>query len=250
MESPTFESDPDEPSDPRRRYRVLRFGFQLGALALGLQSADAILSIASQFFGVRELDLELHAPQLRQILSAGLTCSAAISACLLVARFPDRSWNRRAGLLAVFNSFDILLWASRGKTFLWFAMPEPKLAWCSYFAGGLQWFEMLLYASLAIEFSAHLGREGIQETGRYAKGFALFGLTLWGLVLMGASHLGHGLPFFQIRSIDVFFMYLAGHIVLAIATFSAMLLCASASRESSRYIAEWDRAEANKPRGF
>ena len=242
MESPDFGPDFEKPADPRGRYRALRFAFTLGAIALGLQSADMMITLAGLFGGVRELFRIIQDPRVGLIVGGGLSWSAAISAYLLIGGFPDRSWRRRAAWLAVFNTIDVVLWAAdNGSMFGFSSISWLQSDWIRNVLRVFQWFELLLFTSLAVDLIAHLGRPEAADTGRFAKGFAALGLTLWALVLFGATRLGTWPPGFEIRTADVLILWLGGLVVLGITAFLGMLLCALAARESGQYVREWKR---------
>ncbi len=184
MQSPWTDPWSSEPLDhPSRRYGICRMAFRLGAIAVGLQSADILIRIGSLFvwiFGMVLVAANPHAQPafLNQnlklmmmtqddrwglFIGTPISWSAAIAAYLLIGRWNDAGWNRRAVLLALMNTFDVYLWASQNSEALGLPVPRIESVWVGYCVGVLQWFELMLFGSLAADVAGHLGRPEVEK---------------------------------------------------------------------------------------
>lgn len=251
-----FETSPDpwptdDPADLRPRYRLCRLAFGLGALALALQSADIALTIGSRFLEAPELSHLVGHPNWRLSVGTPITWGAFLSALLLVGRWRDLSWNRRAGLLLLLNALDVGFWASDNARLLGLALPPRRDNWLLHVCLAMQWVELMLFASLASEVSAHLGRPDAAEASRPARTMGLIGLGLWFVTLLACTVLVPGRwPVFQVRVLEVFLLLLASWALMAVMAFQVTVLCAHASRECGRLLSELarDPQEAHLPR--
>ncbi len=229
----------NEKPDLRPRYRLCKLAFGLASMALGLQCADIALSLGAQFFGMADLWKLVHSPRWRLFVGTPITWSAVVGSYLLLGRWRHPGWNRRAGLLALMNAIDLGFWASDNGVLLGFQIPELQDPWLRYAGSVLQWFELMLFASLAAEVASHLGRAEATEASRLTRSFAMVGLTLWFIILLSCTAwFPARFPVFRVRSFEVFLLILGSQALLAISAFQVTILCLQASRECGRLLAE------------
>jgi hypothetical protein len=234
--------------------------FRLGAIAVGLQSADILIRIGilfAQIIGMAMAAANPHAPPafLNQnfklwklthdqhwglFIGTPISWSAAIAAYLLIARWRDGSWNRRAILLAMMNTFDLYLWAAQNAKLLGLGVPTIDNSWVAYSVSVLQWFELMIFGSLAADVAVHLGRSDAARKEQKSRSFAMVGLGFWSLVLLIGTHLRPaGLPRFHLPPIrEAFFLMLMSEITLALTAFQVMVLCLLASRDCGQILQE------------
>ncbi len=260
MENPS--TDPWMPEalpNPTRRYGICRLAFRLGAIAVGLQSADILIRIGSLFvlvFGQAMAAANAHGQPafLKQnlrllmvlqdsrwglFIGTPISLSAAIAAYLLIGRWRDSGWNRRVVLLALMNTFDVYLWAAQNARHLEWAIPAIHNSWVGYCVSVLQWFELMLFGSLAADVAIHLGRAEAEKKEQKSRSFAMVGLAIWSLVLLIGTRLRPGaLPAFRLPVREAYFLALMSEVTLALTAFQVMILCLLASRDCSQILHE------------
>lgn len=236
--------DNQEFDDPKPRYRLCKLGFALGAIALGLQCASISLNIVALFGGVEELQQLVTNPTWDLLVGTPITWSALIGSYLLVGRWNEPRWNRRVGLLLLMNAVDLAFWASDNARFLGFTIPELQDPWFRHVGGVLQWFELMLFASLACDVLVHLDKTEAVEASVAARSFALVGLTLWAVRLLAFTNWGAGWPpQFRAMRPDALLLILGIEVILALTAFQGMLLNARASRECSALLDQLAKAD-------
>ncbi len=224
----------DQPSNPGPRLGLARLGFGLAALALGLQCANLVLFLLAQSIRFAELRGLLLDPNWDLLIGTPITWGALTASLLLLGvRGPGR-WPARAGVLCVLNAFDLLLWlADHGGAL------RPELAalrdpWIGYVLGVFQWFELLLFGSLALSLARHLGDEQGAEHRSSALAFSLVGLGLWGLGLVSCTVWNGWPPRFVIVSLEMYLLLAGARLLLALTAFQVTILCLRAARHARR----------------
>lgn len=265
MESPWTDpwSEESKAPNPTRRYGLCRVAFWLGALAVGLQSADILIRVVSVFvqvfFGMGmaranggaqagppgflnqnlKLLMLMNDDRWGLFIGTPISWAAALGALLLIGRWRESSWNRRVLLLVMMNLFDVYLWAEHNGPLLGLNVPQIDNSWVRYSVSVLQWFELILFGSLAAEVALHLGRQDAARMEQKSRSFAIVGLGIWTLVLLIGTHLRPGgLPAFQFRVREAYFLYMMSEVVLALTAFQVMILCMLASRDCSQILKE------------
>jgi hypothetical protein len=242
---------------PRSRYRVCRFAFALGAVALGCQSAQIVLHLYASFSGDPRIE-QLIGQQVWQFwIGPPITFGAALSSYLLIGRFPDETWNRRAIMLAAMNTFDIGLWLSDHSQEL--NLLHPVLLWVQHPLARegvqvLQWFELGLFMALASDLIRHLGRESAIDLQRTGRATAVFGFLAWlvGYIMLyaRASGLVRARGRGHWRFIRQYYMLnLLTRLLLAMTAFQATVLCALASRDCAQLLSELDAGQREREYG-
>jgi hypothetical protein len=236
--------DHQEFEDPKPRYRLCKIGFTLGAIALGLQCASITINVVALFGGVDELRQLIANPTWDLLIGTPITWSALIGSVLLVGRWDEPRWKRRAGLLLMMNAVDLAFWTSDNARYLGFAIPELQNPWFRHVGGVLQWFELMLFAGLAGDVLAHLGKERTTEAVVAARSFALVGLTLWAVQLLSFTDWRAGWPpqFLPLRA-DSLLLALGSMVILALTAFQGTLLNARAGRECSALLRQLAQTE-------
>jgi hypothetical protein len=237
----------DEFDDPRPRYRVCRIAFGLAALAVGMQAALGLLGLYAELGRDLRLRGLLLDPVLSLAVGTPLTWGAVLASLLLIGRFPSPRWNRRAGLLTAMNAFGLLLWASHHAEILRLgkALAFFEDDWVSDGVLVLQWFELILWATLAEDLGRHLSRGPNADSARGARATALIGLIVWGLEFSSYSAVRLGwIRRVNLRVIaEIQLLQLIARLLLAAAAFRVTILCIHTSRETRRLLTELDRAE-------
>ncbi len=245
---PTTPTDWDSPlfEDPKPRYRLCRFGFVLAAVALGLQCADIVLTLFAQFGGNLDLLNVVQDARWSWIVGSTITWCAFVGSLLLVGRWSEPRWRRRSVLLVCFNAFDVLLWVSHhGRTF-GVILPVLQNLWVQQAVSVLQWFELLLFASLARDVLDHLGQKGGQEVYLITRAFATIGVMVWVFLMMIGTRWEAGWPL-RLRplTLETLLIHLGSSALLALTAFQVTLLCVHASRGCSSFLTELERAESD-----
>lgn len=230
---------PEEKPDLRPRYQLCKLGFALAAMALGLQCANLALVLSFQFFGLPEVGVLVQNPYWGLVVGTPISWGALVAALLLLGRWQHAAWNRRAGLLFLMNAIDVGLWASDNSRLLGLDLKLLEDPWLRYALSALQWFELMLFASLAAEVAAHLGRTEASDSSRLVRSLASIGVIFWFLILLNCSSWlpGRG-PVFRIQSLEIYLLLLGSHALLGITAFQVTILCSQAGRECQRLLVE------------
>lgn len=233
--------DPFE--DHRPRYRLLKLAFTLGAIALGLQSAEVALQLLAGFGGVRDLQRLMNDPRWGLFVGTPITWLAVVSAYLLIGRWRDPRWNRRVGLLVVMNTFDLLLWASEAGPALGVHLVAIQNDWVRHLVRVLQWFELLIFAALAAQVALHLGRRQAAHYAGSVRTFCIVGVVIWAILLVGATTWTVWPPVFRIASIEMLLLYLGSFAILGLAAYQTTILCILAARSCGEALADLHKAD-------
>lgn len=247
-----FETSQDSPAgfegdDRRGELRWMRLAFGLAAFALGLQAADLALHLYTQFFGDEQLFGLMRRPQFVWLVGTPITWGAALSSYLLIGRYPEPRWNRRAALLALMNTFDVLLWCAEHahEWNMTGAFQALRDDWFRLAASVLQWCELLLFAGLASEFVRRQGsRDGVPLLAG-VRATAMLGVLMWGCSFVLATSLRFG----WIQRIDrrviaeLMLMQIGSLALLMLTAFQVTVLCALTARLCGKRLAELKGSE-------
>jgi hypothetical protein len=227
--------------DPKPRYRLCQLGFGLIALALALLSVDLVCVLAMTFAPMQGLKALLDNPAWTWLVSTPITWASLIGSYFLWGRWNEPSWQRRAGLLVLLNASDAVFWALNHAQELGLAEKAFPYSWIrAQITMGFGWVELLLIAGLATDVSLHLGKADASDGGRSARSLSLVGMGIW-LFLFAVESTWLRMPF-RFR-LQMFLLHLGSLVLLTTASFQVTVLCAIASRQCKRFVAELNLRE-------
>jgi hypothetical protein len=230
--------------DPRPRYRNTQLAFGLIALSLALLSFATAFDVGYVFTRNPKIAGVMERPEWLWLVNAPITWVSLIGSYLLVGRWTESTWQRRAGLLVVMNSIDAVLWTlSHAHQF---GLLEHKVGhfWLRMqIASGLGWLELMLIASMATDVSLHLGKNDAPDAFRSARSLCMIGLGLWLFMLIGQTDWFRW-PL-RPRRFDPqgFLLFLGSLILTTVASFQTTALSIIAARQCQRFGRELDRRE-------
>ncbi|MBX6312894.1 MAG: hypothetical protein IRY99_08275 [Isosphaeraceae bacterium] len=226
--------------DPTPRYRLCQAGFGLIALAIGLLCADAALDLAWLFTGHRGILALTHDRLWTWLVGAPITWGSLIGSYLLWGRWSEPRWQRRAGLLVLMNTIDLVLWFLNHGDELGLWIGEVPHRWLrGNLAMGLGWAELGLMAGLAADVSDHLGKG--PETiagGTVAKSFAGVGAAIWALWFLGMTDWGRWPLGHRWLTPPLYLLLVGSTLVLTLTTFQVAALSILASRHCGEFVRE------------
>jgi hypothetical protein len=243
-----------EPVRNRLRYRLCSAGFALTALGLGLLCADSALHLLLSLSADSRIRVILQNHWYSWLVGAPITWGSLVGSYLLWGRWPHPTWRRRAGLLVLMNSFDLLTWSLRhgGDLGLWNdGAVRRLLAEHEWFlmnlTWALGWAELALFAGLAADVLAHLEMPGALKAGQTARVFIVAGAAaqvllfllltdwqkdrLWPLPCRGG-----GDPL-------IYLIFLGSSFLLTISSLQVTALSMVACRYCQNLLVEWRLAD-------
>jgi hypothetical protein len=257
--------------EQRRRYQRYRVGFGLIALGVGVLFIDSGCHLAWYLTFHPELKSLVTSRWWDWALGTTITWGTLIGSYFLWGRLQDPSWQnragllvvmntdeaarklidsawqRRAGLLVVMNGIDLVTWVISHSEDLGLGLGTANHDnfWLLFqVSRGLGWAEFMLFASLAAELLAHLGRTEAIETGLAARSLCSIGLVLWVIAFISQTDWAHGWPLIQKppgpRS---FLLFLGTQLLWTIAAFQVTVLSIAACRLSGRAVAKMTSEE-------
>jgi hypothetical protein len=231
-----FEHDP---ASARRRYALCRAAFLLGAVGLAQLGLSCMLEVLILFYRDPGLVRIAKSSWWHWGVGAPITWTTFVSAYLLWGRWRDPSWQRRAGLLLLLNTFDLVTWIIQNNRELGLRIGDVGHPWLRMFlTEGFGWTEFMLFGSLAAEVAnrpgtdaAHLLRNGV---------FALstLGLVLCGATFLSATDWAHRWPLVPRRIDPGLFLlyYVTSQMMMAMTTVQLVALMGLGARQCARDI--------------
>lgn len=230
--------------DERPKYRMCQTGFVLIALALGLLCIDAMLDLATWFTGNQAIGMVLRDPLWTWLVGAPITWGSLLGSYLLLGRWNESDWRRRAGLLVLMNTVDAGFWIITHGDALGLGLGPVPHPWARLHVGmAIGWAELLLIASLAADVSIRLGRARVIEAVRAARSCALFGAMLWAIWFVTQTRWDHWPLVARKLNLEGVLLMLAAVLVLALTSFQVTILCILASRQCGRVIRDLNRED-------
>ncbi len=236
------------PIDPSPRYRLCRASFALGALSLGLLALDSLCHLFAMFDDGRDIRQVLDSPAWEWLVGAPITWGSLIGSILLIGRFDDRLWRRKAVLLALLNSVDLAFWCVDHSQILGLGTipPNANVDAARLLASPFtNLFELILYGDLAAELLIHLGRNDLLAARKIARLSAWFGMAFWlffVLQVLGILHAGGPMGRRALFAQAV----LASTFAQTVASFAVTFLCANACVQCSTLLTELDREKKER----
>lgn len=233
-----------EALDPRPRYRFCRLGLFFVAIAAGLMTLDAVGHLAFLLSFYPPIRLFLSGDAWQWGAGSGIVWSALVGSLLLRGCWPDPSWRRRSGPLALLALAGVVFWVLQHSEAFGLEVGRQESAWLrDQLRLGCRWAWMLLLASLGADVAVHLGRKEGHEVR--ASIFALVSATVfvWVLIFVHQTDWVRGWPLQPRR----FLTPLSWPLALALnglrgmAGFFLTSLTLLASRECSVLLAELDQ---------
>jgi hypothetical protein len=236
-----------EPIDPRRPYRLAGRGFALVALGLGLLCLSDVASLAYTFGMFPAYTKLVGSPAWTWGIDFPITAATLLGSLFLVRCWSVPSWVRRAGLLALMNGIDAVMWVLTRSEELGLNLATGLEAheWALRLVTlGLGWFELMLAASLAADVSAHLWNMRAGAAGRGVQVTALMGAVLWAVIVVTRTD-WEAWPIMPRPGAELFLLMLLQRLLVAIAAFQLTVLCLHASRQCAHYVKEWERRDTS-----
>ena len=232
----------------RKRVGQCRWAFTLAALGLGVQTIDLALGLIVNFNrgrgadpGLRKLVDLVDSPQWSWWVGTPITWLTLIASYFLIGKFKTATWNSRAIPLAMMNTIDLGLWFiahAREMGLENLARLLPPFSIARYALQGLQWFELLCFATLCAEYGTRLGYQEL-ETGRHvARASAICGFSTWCLLMVSLlSWHARGLQFVGWRERMQWHMFHSMSMaILMITVFNVTCLCLRSARRGQSWL--------------
>lgn len=236
MQDPMLMDFDDDPTPIRRRYALCRAAFLFGTVGLALLGLSAMLELA--IFVTRDPEL-LRVAQSRWWhwgVGAPITWTTVLSAYLLWGRWPDASWQRRAGILLLLNTFDLVVWIIQNDKDLGLRIGDIGHAWLrNYLTESFGWIEFMLFGSLAAEVATRPQSESAGLLGSGVRGLSTLGLILCTLSFALGTDWARGWPLGHVPWNHG--MLLAAQttcLLLTVATVQLVALMGMAARQCAR----------------
>jgi len=228
----------------RQIYQLCWLGFSLLAVALVLATASTLLGLA-RFFSVP--GLAFINPSWFSWMEIPVVWGTLAGSYMLWARWSDRGWIRRSGLLVVMCMADVGLWLlgqgnelAPGRA----AGLEQHEWLCLHIGQALGWAEFALVASLSADFLAHLGMENAPDAGKATRSLAATGAGVWMFLFLLQTDWNrwplHRRPFFTAETL---LLFMGSHIIWAIALIQVTALTIAAAGQASSVLTEMNRED-------
>jgi hypothetical protein len=232
-----------ERDEAKRRYMLCRLGFALTSLGLGLLFIDQIVVLSFMFTFHPDIRAVLQSEWWDWGVGAPITWSTLIGAYLLWGRQRDPVWQRQAGVLVILNFVDFGFWSLRHANGLGFNIPEMGHPWLVYnITQGTGWIENILFASLASELMARVGKTDAAEAGMGARSLAWIGTLFWLMSFVFLTNWSHW-PLVPLRGRDLRFAQMGTDLLSTIASFQVTCLTVAASRYCGQVLAAMRKEE-------
>jgi hypothetical protein len=237
-----------EREEVRRQYRLCRIGFAFVALGVGLLCLSDACFSAFLLTGKWQILELLRTSWWDWLVGSPITWCTVVGSYFLWARAADPSWQRRAGALLVMNLIDLILWTISHEEPLGLRLGDLGNPWFRQaLASGMGWVEFMLFASLAAELSAHLGKAEAPQAHLAARSVATIGLVFWLLSFLSQTDWKGGWPLVQQPpkppGLEPLLFLLGASVLTAITSFQVAALCLGASRQCARVLAEMDEQD-------
>lgn len=225
----------------RQTYRICRLGFAILSFALILASLSSVLFLLRLF----HLDAFAWITQsaLFYWIDVPIVWGCLIGTYLLWGRWPDSGWQRRAGLLLLMSTFDVVLWFLDHSDDLGLRLSEIGHGWLRMAIGqALGWAEFALVAGLSCDLMAHFGVEQAPEAGKATRSLAATGASVWMLFFIQQTAWNRGWPWQNrgIGNLESFLLLIAFEMVWTITLIQVTALTIATTRQATRVLAEMD----------
>lgn len=228
--------------DERPRYRLCGTGFALLGLALGLLCIDGMLDLASLFTGHPAVHALREDRLWTWLVGAPITWGSLIGSLLLLGRWPEATWRRRAGLLALMNSVDLVSWFLSHNEDLGLGLGRIPHPWLRmHVTMALGWAELSLIAALAGDVSTRLGMGPARDAARAARAFAIFGALAWGFWFLGQTRWSRWPLGPRGLTPETLVAMVGSLLLLVVTSFQVTVLCILASRQCRQVVRDLNR---------
>jgi hypothetical protein len=234
------------------RIAACRAAFTLATFGLALQTFNLGLGRLLDFSRGRRADpmfralaSVLQSPEWSWWVGSPITWCTVIASYLLIGKLQTPKWNNRAVALAAMNTVDVGLWMidharDLGLGDSW-ARLVPPFSVFRFGLGGLQWLELILFATLCAQLGGRLGHSEMETTQQAARASGMGGLILWGMTFAMLLHWA-SLPVGGIglrRQMQWYMFYSMALVMQALTAFQTTVLCLTAVRRCR----DWLRTE-------
>jgi len=230
----------------RRSYRLCLVGFSIYALALVVASLYSIGSLLL-FFNMQRASIGelLGIPTLEFQLDTFRAWSRIASAVILWSAWSDVSWKRRSGLLVMMATADVVLWfAQNGVTIGLISEPVHHEIFRQSLSMALGWAKFVLVASLASDFTDHVGIVNAEEFGKAARTTAATGGVIWFIFFLNRIDWSRSWPLVERQMTRDMFLLMLGYMVIAaICLVQTSLLTLLASRSAAQALREMQKQD-------
>ena len=227
----------------RQTYQLTRLGFAILSLSLLVACVTEVLGLIA-LFGGSALVARIVNLWWWRWTGTPVVWGCLIGTYLLWARWTDKGWQRRVGLLIVMSLVDVVLWALSHGDELALQVGDVGHRWLRYNLGqALGWAEFALLASLAGDVMAHLGVEKAREASKSTRSLAATGAVVWMLLFCQLTAWSRGWPLQGHaidRSLETLLLYLGSTMIWTITLIQVTALSFAATRETTRALAEMD----------
>lgn len=221
--------------EERPRYQLCRIAFLLTGIGLGIYCFDVAAELTLTLTRDPGILKVLRSSWWKWVAVGPITWCTVLGALLLWGRWKDAAWQRRAGLLLLFNLIDLVTWTIAHGNDLGLKIGDFSLY--AFLRNELTqligWAEFYLFASLASEVADHLAAD--PELIRIGRGIgplciigAIFSLLEFFALL---DPRGGWPPRAGAVNAEVAILYLIGLVLTFIVTAQTVLLSILASRK-------------------
>ena len=232
-----------EREQERQTYRLCRAGFAILSFALGVACLTTLLALP-RLFGVRALVPLLQNSALWSWVDVPIVWGSLVGTYLLWGRWNNPHWQRRAGLLVMMGTVDVVLWLLEHGGSLGLRTDEIGHLWLRGNLGqALGWAEFALMASLSCEVLVHLGVPQAAETGRATRSLAGTGAVIWMLFFCETTNWQTWPLVFKRPTLQSLLLDLGSTMIWTITLIQVTALTIATARQCGAVLQEMDRED-------
>jgi len=229
----------------RQTYQICRLGFGILSLALILATIPEVLLLLQLFFWPGVMGWFAQTSFYRW-LDVPIIWGSLVGAYLLWGRWAESGWQKRAGLLLLMCSIDVLNWFLDHGEQLNLRLHEVGHEWLRTEIGGaLGWAEFALIASLACDLLAHLGVTQATDAGKATRSLAATGAVVWLISFIDQTAWAQGWPLQRrgIMNLQSYMLFLGTRMIWTITLIQVTALTVATARQLSRVLSEMDQED-------
>ncbi len=247
-----------DPLEERAKLRIrlqrFRIGFGLIGLSLALLSLHTIGELLLAFRRGPGLAGQLGIPHFELITGAIISLGALLGTLMICGPWPDANWQKRSGILLMFNLTDAIIWTMDNASVL--GLYDGKIGH-EWFLNSLTrvmaWSEFALTVSLAADIASQLGQPKATEMSRSARSLTTTGAMVWFMFFI--SFTDWSTPIWPLRRVPflnpgTLMLYLSWHVLFVIVLVQVTIMSLLAARccvNRLREMALADRANDMMP---
>ncbi len=233
-----------EREQERQTYRLCRLGFGILSCSLVVASVTTLLTVPRMF--LRGFLAGLHHAAWWQWVDTPVVWGSLIGTYLLWGRWNHAHWQRRAGLLVVMGTVDLVLWLLKHGAELGLRTDDIGHLWFRENLGqALGWAEFMLIASLTCEMLVHLGIPQAAETGKATRSLAATGSVIWMLFFYQMTDLSQWPLVMKPPTVSALLLHMGSTMIWTITLIQVTALTIATTRQCGAVLAEMDHEDAN-----